>query len=203
MRALEDRGLLSSDMEGRSKTYQMLYSLDSLMQKLSAVSGKIENPDSLIGEMYGEGLNYLNRLCDQREGGVWGSHLAENQYNQLLNIQSIFGGATYHPFSPPLAETHSSDTNLSPTNRGNQDMPVLNRGNQETPVHREPLDRSLQDRLSGLRSVMTQLMREYDAVDKGTILDAIQEAYPDVMWTRSDFKQVIEIVIQNGTIFRP
>jgi len=87
-------------------------------------------------------------------------------------------------------------------------MPVLNRGNQETPVQREPLEEpvdriSLTHRLSGLRGVMTMLMREYDAVDKGTILDAIQEAYPDVMWTRSDFKQVIEIVIQNGTIFRP
>ena len=38
-------------------------------------------------------------------------------------------------------------------------------------------------------------------MDNGTILDAIQEAYPDIMWTRSDLKQVIEITIQNGTIF--
>lgn len=140
----------------------MLYSLASLKQKLSAISGKIENPDSLIAEMYEEDLNYLDHLCDSGEGGVWGSHLAPNQQNQLLNIQAIFGGATYHPYTPPSDET---DTSLSPTNRGNQEMPVLNRGIQETPVQREPLDESgdrisLTDRLSGLRSVMTMLMRE-------------------------------------------
>ena len=57
---LEKSGYLTSRKDGRDRIYELRYDMDTIMQNIHEISGKLQNPESLIVQMRVEALNYLN-----------------------------------------------------------------------------------------------------------------------------------------------
>ena len=71
---LETMGYLSSTMQGKTKIFHLLQNTASIQRNLSIVSATIDNADALVGQMYGEGLERLTRLCANEIPGDGETH---------------------------------------------------------------------------------------------------------------------------------
>jgi hypothetical protein len=95
-------------------------------EKLSVVSEKIEHSDSLLAQMYEEGLERLNRLCVSINPQDTESALdLPPYYPQLERVRGIFSGEIEHttPVYHGISETHSDITDNNPNF---QEIPDLN-----------------------------------------------------------------------------
>jgi len=71
MNRLERLGHIGSEMSGREKIYKISTPINTIRTKMSVVSAKLENAESLIAEMREEGLERLTHLCaSNSRGGI-------------------------------------------------------------------------------------------------------------------------------------
>jgi len=84
---LEKLGHLGSEMSGREKIFKLGTSIASIRTKLSIVSSKLENEESLLAQMTAEGLERLNHLCDN---DIEGDH--PTYMSQIEGVRDIFAG---------------------------------------------------------------------------------------------------------------
>ena len=109
MNRLERLGHFGSEMSGREKIYKLSEPIASIRRKLSVVSAKLDNADSLISQMYEEGLERLNHLCaNNPQGGV------PLYMSQIERVRDIF--ARDEVYTPPPPGDSSAHRSLSSSN---------------------------------------------------------------------------------------
>jgi len=222
---LERLGHLGSEMSGREKIFKLGTTVASIRSKLSVITSIMENEALLIAQMYEEGLERLNRLCDNNPvGGV------PVYMSQIERVRDIF--ARYTPMPPGDMDTHRS---LSDSNALIQEPRVLTpriddgrnycyhclediteKAQFDAEVDGHPVKICedchnpqaaplLSERLDMILHCMHNLRQatEGEPMTIELITERVNEEHPDANWTGGLVTQIMATLERDGSIFQP
>jgi hypothetical protein len=176
---IESAGYLSSDGK-RPKTWYLLYSMPTIRRKLSAVSEKIENYDSLLCEMRREARKWLESLLlistSENNAGNFASEMDEIR----RKIQEIFPETQIHNSNQGIEQASTTETGTE--HRNYQKFTML-----------QP---SLHDKLRSTLDAIHELQRGQDTVFKEDLAKRLD--FPLL-----ELDKLLEVLQREGVIFEP